>query len=289
MANTDAVVRAAVIQVSSRADVEANLSAARWAMGRAAQAKATVSVFPEVYLNDLTAAAPNVSPARRALVRDSATVLRMCALAREFGHWLVFGFVETADGEKVHNTSLVVSPRGEVVALYRKTHLYDAFGVRESAVYAPGDELFAPLSTPFAALGLLVCYELRFPEIARVQVLRGAQLLIVPSAWYAGTGKVRQWQALVSARALENSCYVLACNQAVGSDAAMAEQSLEAPGQSPYCGHSMVVDPSGEVIGQLGEGEDVLICDIDLSRIGAVRASVPALNQRRPSLYPDLL
>lgn len=288
--NAAAVVRVAIVQMAARADVADNLDVARCALVRSGRAGAQLSVFPEVFLNDLTVAPSGVSPAERAQRRDGTAVVRMRALAREFAQWLVIGFVEVADGERVYNTTLLVNPLGQVAAAYRKTHLYDAFGVRESDIYMPGEELFAPISTPVGVLGLLVCYELRFPEVARVQWLRGAQLLIVPSAWYAGPGKERQWKTLVAARAVENNCYVLACNQAarsaIGKTPSRGSQRLV---ESLYCGQSMVVDPAGEVIAQLGEDEDVLLCDIDLTRIEAMRRTVPTRGQRRPSLYPDLL
>ncbi len=283
-------VRVAIVQMAARADVADNLDVARCALARSRRAGAQLSVFPEVFLNDLTVAPSGVSPAERAQRRDGTAVLRMRALAREFAQWLVVGFVEVADGERVYNTSLVLNPLGQVAAAYRKTHLYDAFGVRESDIYMRGEELFVPISTPVGELGLLVCYELRFPEVARVQWLRGARLLIVPSAWYAGPGKEHQWKTLVVARALENNCYVLACNQAVR--AAIGEtpaRGLQRFVESPYCGQSMVVDPAGEVIAQLGGDEDVLLCDIDLTRIEVVRRTVPTRGQRRPPLYQDLL
>jgi predicted amidohydrolase len=142
----------------------------------------------------------------------------------------------------------------------------------ESATVAPGDELFVPIDTPFGRLGLFVCYELRFPEVAREQVAAGAEVLLVPSGWVRGPMKEYHWQSLVTTRAIENTAFVVACDQV----------------SDYYCGRSMVVDPLGVAMVTGGEEEQILLCDIDLDRIRSVRKKLPSYSHRRPTLYKAL-
>ena len=127
----------------------------------------------------------------------------MQELARRHGRWVVFGMRETnPHGGRAFDTAVVVNSSGQRVAAYRKTHLYDAFGAAESDRFAAGAHLIAPIASPWGRLGLFVCYELRFPEVAREQVAQGADILIVPSGWVRGPMKEYHWEHLVVTRAL---------------------------------------------------------------------------------------
>jgi predicted amidohydrolase len=202
---------------------------------------------------------------------DGHFVNSLASAAAEAGVWIVFGMLETlaAGGDRPHNTTVVIDATGRIVGSYRKTHLYDAFGMRESALFTPGDELFRPLATPFGCMGLFVCYELRFPEVARRQAEDGADLLVVPSAWVAGPMKEYHWRQLVITRAIENTVYVIAIDQ-VGNN---------------FVGRSLIVDPMGVVLAEGSEVESMLYTEIDVQRVIEVRGKLPSLGNRRTELY----
>ncbi len=267
-------VRVALAQVGSTADKARNLDTAAAYMERAADGGAQLVVFPEVFMNHFPPDTPLEVQADSAADLDGPFAMAMAALARDHGTWCVFGMRERSNDitGRSYNTTVIVDAQGKRAAFYRKTHLYDAFGAQESAKIAPGDELFTPLATPFGQVGLFVCYELRFPEVAREQVARGAHILLVPSGWVRGPLKEHHWQTLVTARALENTTFVVACDQV----------------SDYYCGRSLVVDPMGVVMVDGGEEEQLLFADLDLERIPAVREKLPSYRHRRPALYTAL-
>ena len=171
-------------------------------------------------------------------------------------------FETSADPARPLNTLVM---RGAAEAAYRKIHLYDSFGYRES------DRLMAgppePTVVPVGGwqVGLLTCYDLRFPELSRLLVDRGAEALVVPAAWVAGPRKVDHWTTLLRARAIENTVYVVAAAQ---------------PGPR-YSGHSMVVDPLGDVLVEAGAGPEVLRANLDHATLTTARATNPSLANRR--------
>ena len=156
-----------------------------------------------------------------------------------------------------------------MVATYRKTHLYDAFGYKESDTNKPGDKFFEPIDTPFGRIGLFVCYEVRFPEVARYQRSKGADIIIMPTAWAEGKLKSQQFHTLIDARAIENTVYMVACDLCGAGS----------------LGESCVVDPMGVNIALAGENEQLLAAVIDTDRIEEVRKKLPAYKDRRPELY----
>ena len=200
---------------------------------------------------------------------DGPFVCAMKELAQEYGIWTVFGMREPADAERSYNTTVVLDDAGRMIRAYRKTHLYDAFSTRESDTIVPGSELFEPFDTPFARIGLLVCYEMRFPEIARDQALKGAELILMPTAWVRGRQKSEHLRLSVAARALENTVFVAMCDMCGGI----------------RIGESAVAGPLGEVIAQAGSESTLLIAEIDTDQIAAARKVLPVLENRRPELY----
>ncbi len=283
--------RMVLAQLESSEHKQVNLDKARQGVATAKNAHgADLVVFPEIFMNHFAQQANRQWMRQEAESLDGPFVTGMASLARQYGVWLVFGMREVPDGHesggmrsleelgatadrdedlRVYNTTVVVNAAGQIVASYRKTHLYDAFGTRESDQFLIGDSLFQPLSTPFGRLGLFVCYELRFPEIARHQAGLGAEVLIVPAAWVRGPRKEHHWETLVTARALENTVFVAACNQA----------------GHIYTGASLVVDPMGIPLVSGPETEALIPCEIDLERIESVRAKLPSYRHRRPELY----
>lgn len=185
---------------------------------------------------------------------------------RERGFAAVFT-VYLREGGRVSNAA-VLADRGRVLAVYRKIHLFDAFGYRESSVFAPGSEPAVARLGDFV-VGLAVCFDLRFPELFRAMARAGANLFVVPSAWYRGRHKLEQWRALTAARAHENLAYLVAADQA---------------GKS-FIGRSVAVDPWGRALAELGEEEGVLAAELDPSEVEEAREVVRSLELARWDLY----
>ncbi|TIC82694.1 carbon-nitrogen hydrolase family protein [Nocardioides sp. GY 10127] len=226
---------------------------------------ADLVVLPEVFARDFGTAGSDVSPFAEPIDGPFGTELER--VAKEHGTTVVAGMLERSpDAERPWNTLLV---RGGASTEYRKVHLYDSFGYRESDRLLPGplpaEAGPAVVDLGGFRLGLMTCYDLRFPELARSLVDAGAQALVVPAAWVAGERKVDHWRTLVRARAIENTVYVLACGQ-------------PAP---RYSGHSMVVDPLGDVLVEADEGPGVARAVLDAGVVAEARRLNPSLSNRR--------
>jgi predicted amidohydrolase len=167
-------------------------------------------------------------------------------------------------GSRVHN-NLVTLRNGQIVSQYHKLHLYDAFAAKESTNVEPGNIVPEIIEVAGLKLGLMTCYDLRFPELARRLAVDGAEVLILPAAWVKGLGKEAHWDVLVTARALENTCYIVAVGEC-------GERNI---------GASMVVDPLGVVTVRAGEAPTLVFADIDPKRIAHARAVLPVLANRR--------
>ncbi|UQA94349.1 carbon-nitrogen family hydrolase [Streptomyces halobius] len=189
----------------------------------------------------------------------------MSAAARDAGVWLHAGsIVERAADGTLYNTSLVFSPDGQLVASYRKIHRF-GFDQGEAVLLGAGDRAVT-VALPQTTLGLATCYDLRFPELFRQLAADGAQMLVVPAGWPAR--RRAHWSLLARARAVENQTYVLACGTA-GTHADVEQ-----------AGHSVVVDPWGEVLAEAGPDEEVLTVDLDPSEVAKTRADFPVLRDR---------
>ncbi len=264
--------RAAVIQMRSIDDVATNLAAARALVAEAARAGAEFAALPENFA--FMRSEGLAFPCAQGLDGEIVGTLR--ELAREHGLWLLGGtFPEAADEGRVHNTSVLVAPSGEIEAVYRKIHLFDVDlraqggGVfQESASIAAGREIVTA-KTPFGAVGMSVCYDLRFPELYRRHAEAGARFLVVPSAFAKETGR-DHWEVLLRARAIENQCFVLA----------PAQWGQHTPARASH-GRSLVVDPWGVLLAVAPDRPCAVIVDCDLAQLESVRASLPALKHRR--------
>lgn len=196
----------------------------------------------------------------------------LAAKARQHAIWLAGGSfpLKTADPAKVTNTALLFNPQGEVVVRYDKMHLFSyqdgERSLDEGRTMVAGRECVTA-ETPLGRVGMSICYDLRFPELYRS--MGEIDLILVPSAFTVPTGTAH-WQVLLRARAIENQCYVLAA----------AQGGTHASGRRTY-GHSMLVDPWGEVVSSLSEGEGVLIAEMDPARLQSVRQELQALRHRR--------
>lgn len=264
----------AVAQFAPGDDEAANLATIHRLAGDAASRGARLVVFPE-YSSYFTPALGADWP-EHAQPLDGPFVRELAGFAAEFGIHLVAGMIELVPGEadRVSNTVVALDPSGEVVAQYRKIHLYDAFGMRESDRIVAGPVWAEDAAPVFAfggfTVGLQTCYDVRFPEVTRRLVDAGADLVLLPSEWVRGPLKEHHWRTLVTARAIENTVYVAAADHAPPIGA----------------GNSMVVDPMGVELVTVGESTDVAVAWISPDRIAEVRRANPALQLRRFRVEP---
>ena len=266
-----------LIQMAVAPSKDDNLAAAEAAIRDAASAGVELAVLPEMFSCPYETArfGKLAEP-----VPDGRTSRLLSDLARELGLHLVGGSIPERDAEgRLYNTATLWGPDGTLLLRHRKVHLFDVDipgGIRftESSVLAPGDTI-ATARTELATIGLAVCYDLRFPELFRSLTLQGAELIVVPGAFNTTTGPAH-WELLVRTRAVENTVYVAACSPAPHPE-----------GRYPAWGHSMIVDPWGDVIAAAGRSPATLTATLEPERLETVRRSLPVLEQRRPDLYGD--
>jgi len=221
---------------------------------------ADLVVFPEAFARDFGGVDDDLAPDAEPL--DGPFATEVARVAAERHSTVVAGMFEVAE-EHPFNTLLATD--GRYGCAYRKIHLYDSFGYRESDRLSAGPLEPALTDVGGARIGLMTCYDLRFPELARALVAAGAAVLVVPSAWVAGERKVDHWRTLVRARAIENTAYVVAVGQ-------------PAP---RYSGHSLVVDPLGDVLVEAGDGEEVVTARLERAVLDRARRTNPSLANRR--------
>jgi deaminated glutathione amidase len=252
----------ALVQQASGLEPDAN----RASLGRLAPRDADLIVFPEAFARDFGEAGSDVSAYAEPL--DGPFASEVARVAAERGATVVAGMFEPgADAGRPFNTLVA---RGGADAAYRKIHLYDSFGYRESDRLSAGPVEPVVFDLQGFGVGLMTCYDLRFPELARLLVDHGAEVLVVPAAWVAGPRKLEHWRTLVRARAIENTVFVVAAAQ---------------PGPR-YTGHSLVVDPLGDVLAEAGDDAGVLRATLDRSVLEEARRTNPSLaNRRLPSTF----
>jgi deaminated glutathione amidase len=268
------MMRVAAVQLNSTDDKARNLETAERLVRAAAADGAALVALPEKWsiLGDPDALRAGAEPL------DGPTLTAAAAWARDLGIHLVAGSVaeRLPGGDRLANTSVLLGPDGDRLAVYRKIHLFDVdvggVAYRESALEDAGEELVtAPVGD--VELGMEICYDVRFPELSRILALRGAHLITLPSAFTRPTGS-GHWEVLVRARAIENQVFVLAANQ-IG----------QAPPHYDSWGHSMIVDPWGVVLAEAPDEECFVAADLDLAEQERVRETLPALANRRPAVY----
>jgi deaminated glutathione amidase len=267
-------VRAAAVQLNSNGDKERNLAAAERLVRAAAADGAEFVALPEKW--NLLAGGAELVAGAEPLDGPSLTAAR--GWARELSIHLLAGSISErgGEGDKASNTSVLIGPDGDDLAVYRKIHMFDvdAGGVsyRESEFERPGVEpVVAPLGD--LTVGLSVCYDLRFPELFRILALRGARLIALPSAFTLATGR-DHWEVLLRARAIENQLFVIAPNQ-----------WGEAPPHYSSFGRSAIVDPWGVVLATAPDGEGFAAAELDFEAQDRVRESLPSLANRQPDAY----
>jgi deaminated glutathione amidase len=260
----------AILQIQSSTEKKENLRRALELVKDSKSGGAGLVVFPEFLM---------------AFSPPSQTAKELAEIAEPLGGPFTSALREAAKGthtsivatiyetcpipDRVYDSALWIDTSGNIAAIYRKVHLYDAFGFRESDKFVAGDKITAPVAWQEGRFGLMICYDLRFPELARIMTLSGANVLLAPSGWVQGDLKLEHWQTMIRARALENGCYVIAPDQ-VGNI---------------YIGHSMIVDPLGRTLLELGGREGMEIIGIDYALVQDTRAKLPLLKNRREDVY----
>jgi predicted amidohydrolase len=262
--------RVAVVQLCSTDDLQGNLEATRLYVAEAARRGASLVALPENFAYMRREGMP--FPCAQGPDGELVRFLRQ--LAAEHGIWLLGGsFPESIPGDRrVYNTSLMLSPAGIEVARYRKIHLFDVDlgdqAYRESTNFAPGNDIVVA-RTDFGWIGLSICYDLRFPELYRRHVEDGAQFIAVPSAFMPETGRAH-WEILLRARAIENQSFVIAAAQCGSHSADRASY-----------GHSMIVDPWGEILAGSEDEPGIIEAECDAAELKRIRRDIPALANRR--------
>jgi len=269
--------KAACVQLNSGNDLAANLRAAETAIRSAAASGAQLIMLPEyaAMMDGSGRVMRENSPAE-----DGHPALdRFRVLARETKAWLLVGSLTIkVDDERMVNRSYLLSATGEIAARYDKIHMFDCTlpsgkVIRESSAYRPGEAaVIAP--TPWGPLGMTICYDLRFPQLYRALAQAGALFLAVPSSFQRETG-VAHWHALLRARAIENLSYVFA-----------PAMCGEHPGNRTTYGHSLIIDPWGKILAELGDEPGIALADIDVDRVAKVRGMLPSIEHDRPFSGP---
>jgi predicted amidohydrolase len=267
--------KVALVQLSSGREIEPNLATIRDLVRQAAAAGAEFILTPE----NAAMLEPLRAP-KFARAEDEAqprVLAEFAVLARETGAWLLAGSVATrlpGEPDRLANRSVLFDPAGRITARYDKIHMFDVDldsgeSYRESAQFRPGDRAVLA-ETPWGPLGLTICYDLRFPRLYRALAQSGARLISIPSAFTVPTGRAH-WEVLIRARAIETGCFVLA----------PAQTGEHAEGRRTW-GHSLIVDPWGEVLADGGDAIGIVSAELDLSRIDEARRMVPSLGHDRP-------
>jgi deaminated glutathione amidase len=263
---------AACVQMTSEREFEPNIRAAGDLVRRARDAGAELIMTPEI-----TGMFEPKRDRHLAKATDEAANPALAAfrdLAREVGAWLLLGSTPIRiEAERLANRSFLLAPDGAIAARYDKIHMFDVDlangeSYRESALYRPG-EASVLAALPWGTLGMTVCYDLRFPYLYRALAQAGADFLSIPAAFTVPTGKAH-WHVLQRARAIENGCFVFA----------PAQWGEHAEGRKTF-GHSLIVDPWGEVLADAGEGVGFVTAEIDTAKIAEARRMVPALRHDR--------
>ena len=265
--------RAALVQLNSTAEKARNLAAAERLVRDAAADGAELVALPEKW--NLLAGGEELLAGAEALDGPSLGAAR--SWAAELGVHLLAGSIAERGDERAFNTSVLIGPDGEDLAVYRKIHMFDVEVAgrvyNESETEAPGDEIVLSETAGGVELGLTICYDLRFPELYRILAVRGARVITVPAAFTLATTR-DHWEPLLRARAIENQAFMIAANQ-VGRHAEGFRSG----------GRSMIVDPWGVVLAQAPDSETFITADLDLDRQADIRRTLPSLANRRPDAY----
>ena len=264
--------RVAIVQMKSSTDKKENLRISLDFVKEGARRKAGLICFPEFQMAFSSAKQSTKQLANVAESVDDNFILKLCSAARSCNIEVVGTIYEKNDAssdKRVYDTAVLINSKGNIISRYRKVHLYDALGFKESLKLMAGNSIELPSATSAGTIGLMICYDIRFPEISRILAVQGAEILVAPSAWVQGVMKEEHWVTLLKARSIENGLYMVAPDQ-VGHI---------------FSGRSMIIDPFGTVILDMGNREGMDVVDIDISRVRSIRKSLPLLKNRRKDVY----
>ena len=265
--------KAAVVQFKASPKKETNLKKIINYIVKAAQNNSSLIAFPEfmMFYTSSSQTAKQLSALSETINGNFITTIAKAA--KENKIQVVGSFYEKSNKkDRVYDSSFIINEFGKVISTYRKIHLYDALGFRESNKMTPGSKITPPIKTSIGKLGMMICYDLRFPEMSRLLASSGSDVLVVPSAWVQGNMKEEHWIAINKVRAIENGCYVIAPDQ-VGNI---------------YCGRSLVVDPFGKILLDMKKKEGIGYVNIELTKVREIRKVLPLLKNRRIDIYPSL-
>ncbi len=263
--NQDLVLAIAQVHISKK--IEDNINKARTFSSVASTYGADVIIFPEMFMTIPSKDQSFVHTVKR----EQDTFLNALAeISRNFNITTVAGTWETSENpHRVFNSAVTINSEGKIIHRYRKLHLFDALKVRESDFTMPGNSLPQPVTIKGIKMGVIICYDLRFPELMRSIVRSGCDVVAAIAAWYSGIMKEEHWLTLLKARAIENTVYVAGCNTC---------------GRS-FSGRSAIFDPFGVCISSAGEEEAILFAEISKNRIESVREKLPVLKHIRKGIY----
>jgi len=260
----------AAVQTASSHNLQENIQKACQFIQQAAKQGAKLVVLPE---NFATLGLPREQALKNAETYQTGPLQQQLAEAAKANQvWVIGGTlpIKASHPGKIFSSCIVWNDHGESVARYDKTHLFDVNvtanqAYRESEILMAGNKIVV-VPTPFGKIGLAICYDIRFPELFRAFMLQGAQIIVLPSAFTVETGTVH-WETLLKARAIENLCYLIGA----------AEVGTRADGRTTY-GHSMIVGPWGEILAHQDSGTGVILANIDLVKLKALREQFPVLS-----------
>ena len=265
--------KAAVVQFKASTNKDTNLKIILQYIKKAATKKASLCTFPEFMMFYTRSSQTAKQLAEEAESINGNFVSEICKASKQNKIQVVGTFYEKGrKKDRVYDTSFLVDKSGKIISVYRKIHLYDALGFKESKKLEPGKKIAKPVKSSIGKMGMMICYDLRFPEMSRTLANEGSEILVVPSAWVKGKMKEEHWITINKTRAIENGCYVIAPDQ-VGNI---------------YCGRSIVVDPFGKVLLDMKKKQGISVVDIDLNKVKQIRKVLPLLKNRRTDIYPSL-
>ncbi|PMP81541.1 MAG: amidohydrolase [Caldisericum exile] len=264
------ILKIGLTQLLSSKNKEENLLKIEKFVKNAKNLGAEMVIFPEIFMVYFTSDDSLEKRVSEAESLDSNFVKSILKLSKQYNISITVGMYESIKNSlKVFNTTITTDDNGELLNVYRKTHLYDAFNFKESDFYEASNNPYKVFDFNGFKIGIMVCYEVRFPEIARTLALKGADVILVPSAWVRGYNKEEHWITMIKARALENTVYIATSNQ-IGNI---------------YTGITSFVDPLGILLHRMNENEGIIVGEVNKGRIEEARKVLPLLSQRRPSLY----
>jgi len=266
--------RIALVQFKASTNKDQNLTKILHYIKKAANKGAQLCAFPEFMMFYTTS---SQTPGKLASLSETVNgnfVKSIAQAAKKNSIFVVGTFYEKSSTKnRVYDTSFLINKTGKVLSTYRKIHLYDALGFKESKKLKAGSKITLPTKTLLGKLGMLICYDLRFPEMSRLLADAGAEILVAPSAWVKGKMKEEHWITINKTRAIENGCFIVAPDQ-VGNI---------------YCGRSLVVDPFGKVLLDMKKRQGISIVNISLDKLKQTRALLPLLKGRRKDIYSGFI